>query len=70
MSAVRRRPLVAFFVLAYALSWWPTPFYAAGLLPSPIVGFGPFLAALVVLAVTPKARPGWWGCCAGWYAGE
>jgi membrane protease YdiL (CAAX protease family) len=54
---VRRYPLVAFFVLAYALSWWPTPFYAAGLLPNPIAGFGPFLAALVVLALT-KGKTG------------
>ena len=52
MSAVRRHPLVVFFVLAYALSWWPWILYAFDLLPLPIVGFGPFLAAIVVLAVT------------------
>jgi len=52
MSLVRRYPLVAFFVLAFALSWWPWILYAFDLLPNPIVGFGPFLAALVVLAVT------------------
>ncbi|MGH3144450.1 MAG: CPBP family intramembrane glutamate endopeptidase, partial [Rubrobacter sp.] len=50
-SVVKRRPLITFFVLAFALSWWPIPFYAAGLAPSPIIGFGPFLAALVVVAV-------------------
>jgi len=52
MSLVRRYPLTTFFVLACALSWWPWILYSVGLLPTPIVGFGPFLAALVVLAVT------------------
>src|SRR5215210_1695521 len=52
VSLIRRHPLISFFVLAYALSWWPIAFYAAGLSPSPIIGFGPFLAALVVLAAT------------------
>jgi hypothetical protein len=52
MSVVRRYPLTAFFVLACALSWWPWILYSGGLLPTPIVGFGPFLGALVVLAVT------------------
>jgi uncharacterized protein len=51
-SLIRRYPLVSFFVLAYALSWWPAILYALDLLPQPIVGFGPFLAALVVLAIT------------------
>jgi uncharacterized protein len=49
---VRRYPLIAFFVLAYVFSWWPWPLYALGLAPGAIVGFGPFLAALVVLALT------------------
>src|SRR5918992_296360 len=52
MTLIRRHPLVAFFVLAYALSWWPSILYAFDLLPQPIVGFGPFLAAMVVLAIT------------------
>jgi uncharacterized protein len=52
VSLIRRYPLIAFFVLAYALSWWPSILYALDLLPQPIVGFGPFLAALVVLAIT------------------
>ena len=51
MSLVRRYPLSAFFVLACALSWWPWILYSFGLVPTPIVGVGPFLAALVVLAV-------------------
>ncbi|HLM22468.1 MAG TPA: CPBP family intramembrane glutamic endopeptidase [Propionibacteriaceae bacterium] len=56
MSLVRRYPLTAFVVLACALSWWPWILYSLDLLPTPIVGFGPFLAALVVLAVTEGKR--------------
>jgi hypothetical protein len=52
MSAVRRYPLIVFFVLAYLFSWWPWPLYALGLSPGAIIGFGPFLAALAVLALT------------------
>ena len=52
MSLVRRYPLTAFFVLACALSWWPWILYSVGLSTTPIVGVGPFLAALLVLAVT------------------
>jgi uncharacterized protein len=51
-SVIKRHPLITFFVLAYPLSWWPSLLYALDLLPQPIVGFGPFLAALVVLALT------------------
>ncbi|MGH3911896.1 MAG: hypothetical protein ACRDTC_00575, partial [Pseudonocardiaceae bacterium] len=51
MSLVKRHPLIAFFVLGFALSWWPWILYAFGLYPAPIASFGPFLAALVVLAV-------------------
>jgi membrane protease YdiL (CAAX protease family) len=51
-SVVRRHPLITFFVLAYALSWWPSILYALGLSSQPVVGFGPFLAALIVLAIT------------------
>lgn len=39
-------------MLAYAFSWWPWPLYALGLSPGAIVGFGPFFAAVVVLALT------------------
>ena len=52
MSLIRRYPLITFFVLAYVLSWWPWILYALDLSPQPIVGFGPFLAAIVVLAIT------------------
>lgn len=51
-SMVKGHPLITFFVLAYALSWWPSILYALDLSPQSIAGFGPFLAALVVLAFT------------------
>ncbi len=50
--AIRRHPLATFFLLAYAFSWWPWPLYALGLAPGYIIGVGPFLAALLVLAIT------------------
>ena len=50
--AIRRHPLATFFLLSYAFSWWPWPLYALGLAPGYIIGCGPFLAALVVLAIT------------------
>jgi CAAX protease family protein len=49
---IRRRPLTAFFVLSCALSWWPALLYLDDLSPVPVAGFGPFLAALIVLGVT------------------
>ncbi len=51
-SGAKRHPLITFFVLAYALSWWPSILYVLDLSPQPVAGFGPFLAALAVLAVT------------------
>ena len=55
-TVVKRYPLIAFCVLAYALSWWAWPLYAMGLIPVPVASFGPFLAALVVLAITGGKR--------------
>jgi hypothetical protein len=52
VSAVRRHPLITFFVSAYVFSWWPWPLYILGLAASPVIGFGPFFAAVVVLALT------------------
>ena len=51
-ALVKRHPLTTFFILAYALSWWAWILYALGLFPNPIASFGPFLAAIVVLALT------------------
>jgi uncharacterized protein len=76
LSAVRRHPVVTFFILSYALSWWPWILYAFDLLPQPIVGFGPFLAAVLVLAITSGKtgivrllrRMVQWRVGLGWYA--
>jgi membrane protease YdiL (CAAX protease family) len=54
---VRRLSLVAYFVLAYALTWWVYPLLRF----NPLIGllglFGPALAAIIVTAVT-DGRPG------------
>jgi hypothetical protein len=44
-SVVKQHPLVTFFVLAYALSWWAWIPYTLGFFPNPVASFGPFLAA-------------------------
>ena len=49
---VRRRPLTSFFLLSCLLSWWPALLYSVDASPVPVAGFGPFLAALIVLAAT------------------
>jgi uncharacterized protein len=52
-SVVKQHPIIAFFVLTYALSWLAWPVWASGLYPiAPVFSFAPFLAALVVLAIT------------------
>lgn len=49
---IRRHPLIAFFALAYALSWWPWLWTALDpTAPSTILPPGPLLAALIVLAI-------------------
>jgi len=46
-GALGARPLIAFVILAYVLSWLSVPFAGGGLLPH-----GPFIAAIIVLALT------------------
>jgi membrane protease YdiL (CAAX protease family) len=49
---VRKHPLIAFFILAYLLTWWIYPLLKF----SPLLGifglFGPALAAIIMAAVT------------------
>src|SRR4029453_19153386 len=74
-ALVRRHALTTFFLLSYALSWWAWPLYALGLFPNPVASFGPFVAAIVVLALTEgKAglvglfrRMVRWRVAHGWY---
>ena len=47
MSAVRRHPLITFFVLTFVISWGFLPFEAVRFLPS-----GPLIAALIVAPLT------------------
>jgi membrane protease YdiL (CAAX protease family) len=55
---VRRHRLVSFFVLAYALSWWGWPLYAAGVVSEPLfLPFGPLFAGLIVIGLA-EGRPG------------
>jgi len=62
--------------VAYALSWWAWIFFAFGIFPTPIASFGPFLAALAVLALS-EGKSGIvglfrrmirWRVAPGWYA--
>ena len=48
---VKRHPLITFFVLTFALSWWTWPLYVVGLSPSALIP-GQLLAALVVISLT------------------
>ena len=40
-SVVKRHPLITFFALSIALSWWGWILYAIDLSPTPIAPFGP-----------------------------
>lgn len=56
-AAIRRHPLVSFFVLAFAIGWSPWPFHAAGLIPDTnFLPIAPLVAALVVAWVTGSLR--------------
>jgi hypothetical protein len=76
VRVVRAYQLIVFFVLAYVLSWWGAILYAFNHDLAPNASFGPFLAALVVLAIT-RGKAGVmellrrmvrWRMAPGWYA--
>jgi uncharacterized protein len=50
-SVVERHPLITFFVLMFALSWWTWPLYVAGLSPSALIP-SQLLAALIVISLS------------------
>jgi membrane protease YdiL (CAAX protease family) len=62
VSWTRQHRLLAFFGLAFAVSWWAWPFYALGLSPTAFFPCGPLVAALVVIGIT-EGRSGYrtWG---------
>ena len=56
ITSIKQHPLITFFILAYALSWWLIPF-GGDLLP-----LGPILAALIMVPLV-DGRAGlknWW----------
>jgi membrane protease YdiL (CAAX protease family) len=77
-AIARRHQLVAFFVLACAFSWWAWVWYRFDPVAAdaPILAFGPFLAALVMLALVggrPALRAWFakivhWRVHPAWYA--
>ncbi|WP_185982334.1 hypothetical protein [Arthrobacter sp. KBS0703] len=60
---LKRHRLLAFFVLAYAISWSSWPAYAAGLVPRmEFLPIGPLAAAVIVVALAEgKTGFGAWG---------
>jgi hypothetical protein len=47
----REHRVVAFFALAFLVSWWAWPFSLAGLSPTAFFPCGPLVAAVVVIGV-------------------
>ena len=64
-AAARRHQILLFFVLAYAFSWWAWIWYQVDPVAAdaPILPIGPFLAALVMLALI-----GGWAAIREWLA--
>jgi membrane protease YdiL (CAAX protease family) len=58
ISWTRQHRLVAFFGLAFALSWWAWPAWSLDLSPTPFFPCGPLLAALIVIGVA-EGGPGY-----------
>jgi membrane protease YdiL (CAAX protease family) len=74
-SLVRRWPLVTFFGLAYALSWWPSLVQPHGILPLgplvaavlllPLVGGRPALSGFLRRIVRYREHPRWYALALG-----
>ncbi len=69
VALVKRRPLVAYFVLAYALTWSVVLLTRLSLLFAFLGLFGPAAAALIVTAID-EGRAGCVRCCGAWCSGE
>jgi uncharacterized protein len=51
MTLIKRHPLITFFMLTFALSWWPWPLFIVHLFPFPLLPTGPALAALIITGI-------------------
>jgi uncharacterized protein len=51
MTLIKHHPLITFFVLTFALSWWPWPLFIVHLFPFPVLPLGPALAALIITGI-------------------
>lgn len=56
-NVTKRHALLVFFILTFVFSWWTWLLYPFGLWPIPIFPPGPFVAAIIVLALT-VGKPG------------
>ena len=65
-ETVKRCPILSFTLLAYALSWWPWVWYRldATTVDAPILPFGPFIAAFILLMLVGR-----WPATRAWLAG-
>jgi hypothetical protein len=61
----RRRELLLYFVLAFLLSWLPWPLVALNADSSPMVPFGPLIAAVIVAALSRTSGPFFASCAGG-----
>jgi hypothetical protein len=52
MKWLRRNELVVFLTLAFALSWWPWPLTVMNPESTPMIPWGPMIAAFIVLGLT------------------
>ena len=67
-SSIKRHPLVAYFVLAYALAWMLIPFMSISLAFGFFALFGPAFSAILVTRVTegPTGLKALWGRALLW----